>query len=116
MAVKKNKSFNHTLLKKQSSQDVSVLVMTSLNGYLLIYEYYKMEPLLSFKSHFGGINSFTFSENYELIALSGQNDNITILDLNTKSWISCEGHISFVSKAIFQTIPYKSSEKSENGQ
>lgn len=47
------------------------MAMTSLNGYLVIYEYYKMEPLLSFKTSFGGINSMTFSDNCELIALSG---------------------------------------------
>mmetsp|Transcript_31159 Transcript_31159/g.28348 ORF Transcript_31159/g.28348 Transcript_31159/m.28348 type:complete len:167 (+) Transcript_31159:577-1077(+) len=72
LVIKKHKSFSKTLYKKDSnSYDVTIFALLSLNGYLVIYEYYKMEPLLSYKSNFGGFNSMTLSENCELVALSG---------------------------------------------
>lgn len=104
LLIKKHKSFSKTLQKKSNPTDTTIFALLSLNGYMVIYEYYKMEPLLSFKGAYGGFNSMTFSDNCEMIALSGQNDCITVLDLNTMKTIVCEGHKSFVSKAIFQTI------------
>jgi len=80
------------------------LALASYDGYLLIYDYGKLEPLFSFKSQFGGYNSLTISDNCDMIALSGHDDCITVIDMNTFGFIRCEGHKSFIGKTIFQTM------------
>ena len=102
-----NKSFYKNILQSKLNQSINeptVLAYVSFEGYLIIYEFYQMEPLLSLKSRFGGFNSLTFSPTCELIALGGQDDCIYVLDLNSYGLIKVEGHKSFVSKIIFQRI------------
>ena len=63
--VKISNSFEKTLGKPGP-----ILATVSLEGYLLLYDFEKMEPILSYKTDFGGINSMTFSDNCEWISLS----------------------------------------------
>jgi len=106
IVVKRHASFIRTLGLDAEDDEISVLAFTSLDGYLVLFELNRMVPLLSYKGYFGGINTLTFSENCELVALCGQDDYITVLDLNTRTTLRCEGHKSFVSKAIFQPISF----------
>ena len=113
ITIKSHKVFTKTLCGDSSDKETTIFAFTSLDGYLVIFELSKMRPLLSYKASFGGINSLTFSEDCTLVALSGQDDCITILDLNTLTTLKCEGHKSFVSKAIFQSISSAKEEKSK---
>ena len=107
LAVQRHESFSRTLFNDKNIKEATVFAFVSLDGFLVIYEYYKMTPKLSYKTSFGGINSLVFSENCELVAMGGQDDCITVLDLKTKQTLRCEGHKSFVTRVIFQTIPYR---------
>ena len=107
IAVQRHESFSRTLFNDKNIKEATVFAFVSLDGFLVIYEYYKMTPKLSYKTSFGGINSLVFSENCELVAMGGQDDCITVLDLKTKQTLRCEGHKSFVTRVIFQTIPYR---------
>jgi len=99
----KNPNFS-TKFNKNIPVDTIILALASYDGYLLIYDYGKLEPLFSFKSQFGGYNSLTISDNCDMIALSGHDDCITVIDMNTFGFIRCEGHKSFIGKTIFQTM------------
>ena len=53
------------------------------------------------KSDFGSFNCFEFSEDYKLIALGGQDDAITIIniELNTAFKLNC--HRSFITSCVW---------------
>ena len=102
--VVQHKSFGEIFKRKE---EFLVLALVTYNGYFLMYDYSRMESLFSFKSKFGGFSTFTFNNNYQLVALSGHDDCITVIDLITFGFFKCEGHKSFLSKVIFQTIPSK---------
>jgi len=110
--VKKHISFSKTF-KRPTDKETTVLAFVSFDGYLIIYEFNQMEPLLSYKSKYGGFNSLVFNDDCDRIVLSGQDDYITVLDLNTMKTLRCEGHQSFVSRAIFHTISPKLSTEEE---
>jgi len=114
IVVKKHSIFTKIAPRDFSDNQISVLAFTSLDGYLVLFELSKMKPILSYKARFGGINSLSFSENCELVALSGQDDCITVINLLSLTAICCEGHRSFVSRAIFQTIPTSGQENHAN--
>ena len=66
---------------------------------------HNLVPILSFKSNYGGINFLTFeNEKSPLVALACQDDSTIILSLETKTYIRICGHISFVSRSIFQDV------------
>jgi len=104
IVVKKHSLFTKVASREFSETEITVLAFTSLDGFLTIFELRRMKPILSYKSRFGGINSLNFSENCEMLALSGQDDCITVLNLLSLTAVYCEGHRSFVSRAIFHPI------------
>lgn len=77
-----------------------VMAYVGLDGFLRIFDYFWWVPLVSYKSFFGGFNHVAFSEKGDLVALAGQDDNITVLDLLTMRSLVIQGHKSFVSKVM----------------
>ena len=94
-------------LKQASGANDTIFAYVNFDGCLCIYDYDTMEPQFSIKSYFGGYSSLTFSPNCEYLALAGHDDCLTVVKLENLSVIRCVGHRSFVSKAVFQTIPFK---------
>ena len=109
--------FQKSFLKnKEGKSSDMILAFVSYDGYFVVFDYEKMEPQFSMKSFYGGYNSFTFSPGYEFLALGGHDDTITILEVETLRVVRCIGHRSFISKAIFQVIPFNQEDASEETQ
>ena len=63
-------------------------------------------PLFSFKIDYGGINSFSFSENFEFVSLACQDDSIYVINLIKLNYFRIIGHKSFITKTIiYETYP-----------
>lgn len=59
------------LTKKKDYHLFIILAFVGYDGFLRIFDYNRINPLLSFKSHFGGFQCIKFSEDCELIGLGG---------------------------------------------
>lgn len=81
-----------------------LLAFTAYDGYLRIYDFQQLIPILLIKSDFGGLDSLTFSKDKKLIAISGQDDCITIVNLITFAAFKLEAHKSFVNNCVFLNI------------
>lgn len=53
------------------------------------------------KSDFGSFNCFEFSEDYKLVALGGQDDAITIVNVEEGVGFKLDCHKSFISACVF---------------
>lgn len=105
--------FQRSFLKNADSKSDIILAFVSYDGYFVVFDYEKMEPQFSLKSFFGGYNAFTFSPNCEYLALAGHDDCISVLQVETLRMVRCIGHRSFISRAIFQSVPFNSEDTSE---
>lgn len=105
LVIKNDIRFKNTIMSQSKSKEPIIMAITSYDGYVIIFDYYKMDPLFSYKGNFGGFNSVTFSNNCEWIGLGGRDDCIYLINLLNHRKIKCEGHKSFVSKVIFHEIP-----------
>jgi len=85
--------------KSEDCKDDSLIVLafTAFDGWFRLYDFERKEPLLCLKSDFGSFNSLVFSDDRNLVALGGQDDAITLLNLQTKSALKLEAHRSFVT-------------------
>ncbi|RYE41600.1 MAG: hypothetical protein EOP48_23865 [Sphingobacteriales bacterium] len=81
--------------------DMTVLAFVSLDGYLVIYDFITMEPRLSYKSNFGGLNSLSFSEDCELVALLEDDNGMELLVQN--KIISLDLPVKEVYKKVWLT-------------
>ncbi len=83
------------------------LCYTGLDGFFRIIDLNENLPILSFRSNYGGFNSFQLSSNCEMVALSCQDDSIIILDIDNFKYICLTGHKSFTTRVIFHEFnPY----------
>ena len=87
---------------KGKTPEVGVFAYVGFDGYLRVFDYFWFTPLFSFKSRSGGFSSICFSPNGDLIGLTGHDDTITVLDLNSFKSLSITGHRSFTTKVIIQ--------------
>ena len=85
---------------EKNGKRLAVFAYIGFDGFLRIFDYFWWTPLISYKSHYGGFNSLSFSEKGDLIALAGHDDNITILDLLTYKTLTITGHRSFPTKVL----------------
>jgi len=60
-----------------------------------------MKPLACVKADFGAFNCMTLSKDQKLLAAGGQDDSITIVNLNNFSAFKLEIHKSFISQCRF---------------
>ena len=104
--------FRKSFLKNTTGSQNTILAYVNYDGYLCVYDYEKMGPQFSLKSFFGGYSTITFSPNCEFLALSGHDDCLTILQVDSLAVVRCIGHRSFVSRGVFQTIPYQEGKSS----
>jgi len=95
---------NETIFGYNNATELPIFALSTLSGYFLIYSFNTWKPLLSYKMRFGGINTFTFNSNCDRIAISGQDDSVSIIDLRSMSNFKLEGHKSFVSKTVIHTL------------
>ncbi len=78
-----------------------MLIFTAFDGFLRIYNYSNMKPLACVKADFGAFNCMTLSKDQKLLAAGGQDDSITIVNLNNFSAFKLEIHKSFISQCRF---------------
>jgi hypothetical protein len=83
------------------TSDYIILLLTSFDGFLRIYDFYRLDPLLSFKSIYGGISSVELTYNGSHAVMGCQDDRIVVLNLRNHSYQIIEGHKSFVTGASF---------------
>lgn len=104
--TKSSPFFQHINAKpsKSNTSHYAVLAFTGFDGFLRIFDYFWMTPLISYRSNYGGYNHFSFSNKGDLIALCGHDDNITVLDLITFRTITIIGHKSFPMKVMLSEI------------
>ncbi len=57
--------------------------------------------VLTVKSYYGGFNALSFSDDWGLLGLAGQDDCATIVSLENKGYIRLFQHTSFVSRVLF---------------
>jgi len=84
-----------------------ILAFVGYDGFLRIYDLEQKKPLISFKSNYGGFNNLFFNKTGDLVALSGQDDNIVILSLSNYAYLTIEGHKSFITKVVLNDIDEK---------
>lgn len=113
-AVVTNPRFRNSFLESSQGKSDTVLALVNYSGFLIVFDYETMEPQFSLKSFFGGYNSLSFSPDCAYIALAGHDDCITILNTDNLNTVRCIGHKSFVSRAIFQTIPFNENDTSDD--
>lgn len=67
--------------KEEGEEDKILLVFTAFDGFLRVYDFASMTPEIIVKSDFGGFNCFSFNHDHTLLAAGGQDDCITIINL-----------------------------------
>ncbi|RKP18461.1 WD40 repeat-like protein [Rozella allomycis CSF55] len=84
------------------SPDYEHLAIVSKTGIVRIIEHSTHKLCFSMKSFFGGYLSATWSFDGKYILLAGEDDCITILDIQERTFVArCQGHKSFVSQVAF---------------
>lgn len=100
-----NRRFRKSLLRNADSKGDVIFAFVNYNGSLVVLDYEKMKPQFSLKGYFGGYNSLSFSNDCEFLVLGGHDDCVTLVHVENLSVVRLVGHKSFISRAIFQTIP-----------
>ena len=91
---------------KKMGSDV-IFAFVGYDGYLRIFDLEQKKALYSFKSNYGGFNNLSFNKYGDLVALSGHDDNIVVLNLSNYGYVTIEGHKSFISSVILKDIDEK---------
>ena len=79
-----------------------ILALTSHDGFFKCYDLEKGHLLICLKSDFGAYNCFEFSPDNSLVALGGQDDSITLLDLQSGHNMRIEGyHKTFITSVLW---------------
>ena len=94
---------NH--FKKLGSEFIFAFV--GYDGFLRIFDLELRKPLFSFKSNYGGFTNLSFNKYGDLVALSGHDDNIVVLNLSNFGYLTIEGHKSFMTKVILKDLDEK---------
>lgn len=75
--------------------------VTDRDGYMKMFELPSFIPYRLYKSEYGGFNSFTYEPSTKLLAISGEDDAITIINLENEQRLRILGHQSFVTSSFF---------------
>jgi WD40 repeat protein len=75
------------LIDKNNQENCLLLGYCGFDGFFRLIDLLNVNNVMTVKSYSGGYNSFTFSDNYELLALAGQDDCVSLIDMNTKSYM-----------------------------
>lgn len=84
-----------------------IFAFVGYDGFFRIYDLETRKPLFSFKSNYGGLNHISFNKTGDLVALAGHDDNVVILNLANYSYLTIEGHKSFITKVVLTDIDEK---------